>query len=70
MAKPEPEIYQLALKLLGIAPEEALFIDDLPRNTIAAEALGIPSIVFESPAQLRRELQARGILPVEQVNQV
>jgi putative hydrolase of the HAD superfamily len=70
MAKPEPEIYQLALKLLDIAPEEALFIDDLPRNTLAAEALGIPSIVFESPAQLRRELQARGILPVEQVNQV
>lgn len=64
-AKPDPEIYELALKLLRVAPPEALFIDDLERNTSAAEALGIPSIVFESPAQLRRELTARGILPVK-----
>jgi putative hydrolase of the HAD superfamily len=70
MAKPEPEIYHLALKLLEIAPEEALFIDDLPRNTIAAEALGIPSIIFESPAQLRHELEARGILPKVQPNKL
>ncbi|MEP7284567.1 MAG: HAD family phosphatase [Chloroflexota bacterium] len=66
LAKPEPEIYQLTLDMLGIAPDEALFIDDLPRNTKAAEALGIPSIIFESPAQLRHELQERGILPTNQ----
>jgi len=66
LAKPEPEIYKLALERLGVAPEEALFVDDLPRNTTAAQALGIPSIVFVSPTQLRRELQARGILPVPQ----
>ncbi len=62
LAKPEPEIYRLALERLGLAPDEVLFIDDMPRNTTAAEALGIPSIVFESPGQLRRELEARGIL--------
>jgi epoxide hydrolase-like predicted phosphatase len=66
LAKPEPEIYQLALQRLSVEPEEALFIDDLPRNTTAAQALGIPSIVFVSPTQLRRELQERGILPVPQ----
>jgi HAD superfamily hydrolase (TIGR01509 family) len=66
LAKPEPEIYQLTLDLLGLKPDETLFIDDLPRNTTAAEALGIPSIVFESPTQLRRELVARGILPQDQ----
>ncbi len=66
LAKPEPAIYQLALERLGVAPGEALFIDDLPRNTTAAEALGIPSIVFESPAQLRHELVVRGILPIPQ----
>ncbi len=63
LAKPEPEIYQLTLELLGLKPDETLFVDDLPRNTTAAEALGIPAIVFESPAQLRCELAARGILP-------
>jgi putative hydrolase of the HAD superfamily len=62
MAKPEPEIYQVTLDRLGVQPHEALFIDDLPRNTTAAEALGINTILFESPAQLRRELASRGIL--------
>ena len=62
LAKPEPEIYRLTLDRLGVAPGDALFIDDMPRNTQAAEALGLPSIVFESPAQLRRELQLRHVL--------
>jgi len=35
----------------------------LPRNTRAAEALGIPSIVFTSPLALRQELKTRAILP-------
>jgi putative hydrolase of the HAD superfamily len=65
LAKPEPEIYEVTLEQLNVAAAEALFIDDMPRNTNAAEALGIPSIVFESPSQLRRELEQRGILPVQ-----
>lgn len=66
LAKPEPAIYQLTLQQLDVAPSEALFIDDQLRNTAAAEALGIPSIVFESPAQLRQELYKRGILDNDQ----
>jgi epoxide hydrolase-like predicted phosphatase len=62
IAKPDPKIYQMALQLMGIAPQEALFIDDLERNTLAAEALGIPSIVFTTPQALRDELAHRGIL--------
>lgn len=62
LAKPEAAIYQLTLERLGVAPEEALFVDDLSRNTDAAEALGIQCIVFQSPAQLRPELIRRGIL--------
>jgi putative hydrolase of the HAD superfamily len=63
LAKPEPEIYTMTLHQLGIAPAQALFVDDLPRNTRAAEALGIPSIVFTSPLALRQELKTRAILP-------
>lgn len=62
LAKPEPEIYRLALKRLEVTPREALFIDDLARNTKVAEAIGIPSIVFTTPAALRHELEAWGIL--------
>lgn len=61
MAKPEPEIYRYTLEQLEAAPDEVLFIDDMVRNTAAAQTLGIDSIIFQSPAQLRHELHARGI---------
>ncbi len=61
-AKPEPEIYHIALSRLNIRPHQALFIDDQPRNTLAAEKLGIPSITFTTPEALRTELIRRGIL--------
>lgn len=62
LAKPEPAIYRLALKRLGVKPGEALFIDDLARNTCIAESMGIRSIIFTTPDALRRELEAQGIL--------
>lgn len=62
LAKPDPAIYRLALERLGLSPGEALFIDDLARNTATAEAIGLPSVVFESPAKLRRALAVRGLL--------
>lgn len=62
IAKPDAAIYHRALDLLGIAPQEALFVDDLERNTKAAEVVGIPSIVFTTPQALRDELTRRGIL--------
>ncbi len=62
VAKPDVAAYWIVLERLGIRPAEALFIDDLPRNTAAAEAFGIPSIVFTTPEALRAELEARGIL--------
>jgi putative hydrolase of the HAD superfamily len=62
LAKPEPEIYQLVLERLGLPPEKTLFIDDMQRNIEAAQALGIPSIGFTSPEELRAELELRGLL--------
>lgn len=60
--KPFPEFYQLLLDRFNIDKEKAIFIDDSKRNAEAAEAFGIPTIRFESPMQLRRELVSRGIL--------
>ncbi len=62
VAKPDPQAYWLALEGLGLEPREALFIDDKPRNVVAAEALGIPSLHFTDAAQLARDLEARGLL--------
>lgn len=60
--KPFPEIYRLLLDRFNIQKEEAVFIDDNQRNADAAQAFGILTIRFESPAQLRSELKQRGIL--------
>ena len=46
--KPDPRIFQLALEQLGIAPGEAIFLDDYASNIEAAEALGIPGILVEA----------------------
>ncbi|MBV9789394.1 MAG: HAD-IA family hydrolase, partial [Chloroflexi bacterium] len=54
--------YWLALEGLGLEPAETLFIDDKPRNIVAAEALGIPSILFTDAPALEAELQQRGLL--------
>jgi putative hydrolase of the HAD superfamily len=62
LAKPEPAIYHLTLERLELPPEAALFVDDLSRNTKAAEALGMPSCRFTTPEALRLELEARGLL--------
>ncbi|MCS6870710.1 MAG: HAD family phosphatase [Anaerolineae bacterium] len=64
LAKPEPAIYHLVLEQLNVQPAEAIFIDDLTRNTYVAESIGLPCIVFKSPEQLRHALEWRGILPV------
>lgn len=60
--KPFPEFYQLLLDRFSIDKERAIFIDDNKRNAEAAEAFGIATIRFESPAQLREELVQRNIL--------
>jgi len=41
---------------------ETLFIDDNYRNITAAEACGIQSIHFQSPALLIDELKKRGVI--------
>jgi putative hydrolase of the HAD superfamily len=63
--KPEPEIYQHCIEVLGVQPSEALFIDDRDVNLEQARAAGIRGIRFQSVEQLREELQALGftILP-------
>ena len=55
--KPFPEFYQRLLTRYNINPAEALFIDDNLRNVKAAEDLGIKSIHFQSPEQLKQEFR-------------
>jgi 2-haloacid dehalogenase len=60
--KPFASFYQLLLNRYHIEPEQALFIDDNPRNVSAAEQVGIASIHFVSPDQLREALVGKRVL--------
>lgn len=70
LAKPGREIYELCLRELGVPPSAALFLDDRAENTRAAEALGIHSILFTTPADLADALQGRFDIPVPLIAKV
>lgn len=55
--KPFPEFYQLLLTRYKVDAARAIFIDDNLRNVAGAEAVGIKSIHFSSPEQLKTSLQ-------------
>jgi 2-haloacid dehalogenase len=59
--KPFPEFYHLLLSRFNIDSSTAIFIDDNLRNVAAGEAVGIKSIHFQSPAQLKNALKELNI---------
>ena len=57
LMKPDPAIYHLTLDRLGVTPQQAVFIDDMPENVAAAMELGMRTIRFSSRDALLKELQ-------------
>jgi len=55
--KPDPAIYHLVLRKLGVAPEEAVFIDDSPENVAGAAAVGIHAIRFTTREAVLKQLE-------------
>jgi putative hydrolase of the HAD superfamily len=49
LRKPDPRIYRLACDALGVAPNEAVFLDDIGRNLKAARELGMRTINVDAP---------------------
>jgi len=60
--KPNPKIYKVLFDRYGLLPEECLFIDDNKANVQGSVNMGMPAILFESPEQLRLELEVRQLL--------
>jgi putative hydrolase of the HAD superfamily len=59
--KPDPGIYKLALKITQQKPAECILIDDRGLNLEVAREVGIQTILFKNPAQLRSELASFNI---------
>ena len=62
MKKPNPDIFLHLAETFGLGDfSGCLFIDDSVRNCETAQSLGLDSIRFENPEQLRGELAKRGV---------
>lgn len=62
--KPDPRIYQHACDLLGVRPEECVYLDDLGINLKPARALGMRTIKVGDPDVAIDELQAMVGIPL------
>ena len=60
--KPDPAIYELALKRMGLTAPEVFFTDDSVANIEAAGRLGFVTHLFDRPETLRPALAAAGVL--------
>jgi len=58
LIKPDPEIYRVAARELGISLEQMVFIDNKKINVDAAVALGVTGHVFTTVAELRAFLES------------
>jgi len=58
LIKPDPEIYRVTARELGITLEQMVFIDNKKVNVDAAVALGVTGHVFTTVAELRAFLES------------
>ncbi len=58
LRKPDPAIFHLTLERLGVAPQQAVFLDDILLNVDSARELGIHTVQFVDPATSLAELEA------------
>lgn len=59
--KPEPAIFEAALKAIQCEPQQCFYTDDIPAYVEKARGYGLQAEVFTSVDALRGQLAARGI---------
>lgn len=60
--KPFPDFYRILFARYSVTPSRALFIDDNVKNVVGGREMGLNVIHFQSPAQLRSELETFGLM--------
>jgi len=59
--KPAERIFRTALEILGVGPEEAVFVDDREENVAAARMVGLHGVLAEGAASVARGLREAGV---------
>lgn len=62
VAKPDPEMFQRTVEVLGALPQQVVLVDDLVENVVAARAFGMHAYQFVSAERLESELVRDGLL--------
>lgn len=62
VTKPDARIYEILFERAGRAPEELVFVDDVPRNIAAAQNLGMAGVLYAPGMNLAAELRNLGAL--------
>lgn len=58
VAKPHPDAYREVCRRLAVAPQEAVFLDDVPAAVAAAADVGMVGVLYRDNAQAIAELDA------------
>ena len=64
LLKPDPAIFQHALRTSGLTPARTVFLDDIAANAEAARHAGMQAIHFQNSDQARAELTKLGVSPI------
>jgi putative hydrolase of the HAD superfamily len=61
MRKPNEDIFEHVIDEQGLVPEETLFIDDSPQHLETAKRLGLKTVLFSSPRELKKLIDKLGL---------
>ncbi|MEK7325063.1 MAG: HAD family phosphatase [Chloroflexota bacterium] len=62
LMKPQPEIYERAVKRLSVRPEEAVFVDDVLTNVEAARRAGLAAVQYKVGLDVPGALRQLGVV--------
>jgi 2-haloacid dehalogenase len=62
VVKPDPRIFQIAIRRFRLDPPRSVFVDDLAENVAVARASGFHALRFTGAAKLRAELESLRLL--------
>jgi HAD superfamily hydrolase (TIGR01509 family) len=65
--KPAARIYHVVLERMGVAPSQAVFVDDFIENVEAARRLGMHAVHFADPVAARRQIEETFTVPTPPV---
>lgn len=61
MRKPNKDIFERVIDEQGLVPEETLFIDDSPQHLETAGQLGLKTVLFNTPKELKNLIDTLGL---------